>query len=100
MVGIVTALEGEPLAVGDIASRLGGFDDMEQMESAKAADDQKSSKCCWATRTTCTTTTRTSRRSWTGGTIGLQHDPLLYGAYTLNPFLVSVEMVPMLVVTG
>ena len=23
-----------------------------------------------------------------GGRIGLQHDPLLYGAYLLNPFLV------------
>ena len=33
-----------------------------------------------------------------GGQIGLQHDPLLYGAYLLNPFLVRVEMVPMLVV--
>ena len=33
-----------------------------------------------------------------GGKIGLQHDPLLYGAYILNPFLVRVEMVPMLVV--
>ncbi len=33
-----------------------------------------------------------------GGTIGLQHDPLLYGAYTLNPFLVRVEAMPMLVV--
>ena len=33
-----------------------------------------------------------------GGKIGLQHDPLLYGAYLLNPFLVRVDMVPMLVV--
>ena len=33
-----------------------------------------------------------------GGRIGLQHDPLLYGAYLLNPFLVRVEEVPMLVV--
>jgi hypothetical protein len=33
-----------------------------------------------------------------GGRIGLQHDPLLYGAYALNPFLVGVEMVGMLVV--
>ena len=33
-----------------------------------------------------------------GGKIGLQHDPLLYGAYALNPFLVRVELVPMLVV--
>ncbi len=30
--------------------------------------------------------------------MGLQHDPLLYGAYVLNPFLVRVEIVPMLVV--
>ena len=37
--------------------------------------------------------------SWTtAASIGLQHDPLLYGAYLLNPFLVRVEMVPMLVV--
>jgi len=33
-----------------------------------------------------------------GGRIGLQHDPLLYGAYALNPFLVSVELVPMMIV--
>src|SRR5438876_588673 len=33
-----------------------------------------------------------------GGRIGLQHDPLLYGAYLLNPFLVRVELAPMLVV--
>src|SRR5258708_17125461 len=28
----------------------------------------------------------------------MQHDPLLYGAYALNPFLVSVELVPMMMV--
>jgi regulator of protease activity HflC (stomatin/prohibitin superfamily) len=28
----------------------------------------------------------------------MQHDPLLYGAYALNPFLVRVEIVPMLLV--
>jgi hypothetical protein len=33
-----------------------------------------------------------------GGRIGLQHDPLLYGAYAINPFLVRVERVPMIVV--
>jgi hypothetical protein len=33
-----------------------------------------------------------------GGKIGLQHDPVLYGAYALNPYLVGVEIVPMLVV--
>ena len=33
-----------------------------------------------------------------GGCIGLQHDPLLYGSYLLNPFLVRVELREMLVV--
>ena len=33
-----------------------------------------------------------------GGCIGLQHDPLLYGSYLLNPFLVKVELREMLVV--
>jgi regulator of protease activity HflC (stomatin/prohibitin superfamily) len=33
-----------------------------------------------------------------GGRIGLQHDPLLYGMYNLNPFLVNVEIAPMLVI--
>jgi uncharacterized membrane protein YqiK len=33
-----------------------------------------------------------------GGCIGLQHDPLLYGSYLLNPFLVNVELREMLVV--
>ena len=33
-----------------------------------------------------------------GGRIGLQHDPLLYGSYALNPYLVRVQTVPMLVV--
>ena len=30
--------------------------------------------------------------------MGLQHDLLRYGAYNFNPFLVPVELVPMLVV--
>ena len=33
-----------------------------------------------------------------GGCIGLQHDPILYGSYLLNPFLVRVELREMLVV--
>src|ERR1051326_3305921 len=34
MIGIVTALEGSPLPAGDIASRLGGFSDIEVLEAA------------------------------------------------------------------
>ena len=33
MIGIVTALEGEPLPAGDIASRLGGFSDIHALET-------------------------------------------------------------------
>ena len=32
LIGIVTTLEGDPLPSGDIASRLGGFDDIAKME--------------------------------------------------------------------
>ena len=38
MIGIVTALEGEPLPSGDIASRLGGFDDVAAMEQRDGGD--------------------------------------------------------------
>src|SRR5262249_53722756 len=38
MIGIVTTLEGSPLPAGDIASRLGGFADVQEVEGAAAAD--------------------------------------------------------------
>src|SRR5262249_20602222 len=34
VIGVVTALEGKPLAKGDIASRLGGYGDIKQMEES------------------------------------------------------------------
>src|SRR5262252_9043189 len=40
MVGIVTTYEGDPLPSGDIASRLGGFADVDKMETANANDAQ------------------------------------------------------------
>ena len=36
LVGVVTALEGEPLPSGDIASRLGGFEDVAAIEASNA----------------------------------------------------------------
>ena len=101
MVGIVTALEGEPLPSGDIASRLGGFDDVAQHGAGAEATRRtpRSSRCCSAARTTLHNNYQDFQAFLdAGGKIGLQHDPLLYGAYLLNPFLVRVEMVPMLVV--
>ena len=58
-----------------------------------------SSRCCSATRTICTIIIRIFRRSWTtAGASACSTIRLLYGAYALNPFLVSVELVWMLVV--
>src|SRR6266540_1451214 len=69
VVGLITALEGEPLASGDIASRLGGFADVAELEATSDTTDAEII------------------------------DVLLYGVYLLNPFLVRVELVPMLVVS-
>lgn len=98
MIGIVTTFEGEPLESGDIASRLGGFEDLDILEKA-GAEDAKLIETIFA----CKNHMHNNYQDFqafldNGGKIGLQHDPLLYGAYTLNPFLVSVEMVPMLMV--
>ena len=98
MVGIVTALEGEPLPSGDIASRLGGFADVEAMEESDATDAEIIETLLGRQNELHNNYQDFQAFLEHGGRIGLQHDPLLYGAYLLNPFLVQVEMVPMLVV--
>ncbi len=99
MVGIVTALEGEPLPLGDIASRLGGFDDITAMEQVEGTVDSQIIDVLLGSKNTLHNNYQDFQRFLdSGGKIGLQHDPLLYGAYLLNPFLVRVDMVPMLVV--
>jgi len=107
MIGVVTTLEGDPLPAGDIASRLGGFADIEAMEEAVAARGAAQSSAVNAQLIeTILGNKNEQHKSYQdfqafldkGGRIGLQHDPLLYGAYNLNPFLVRVEQVPMLVV--
>jgi uncharacterized membrane protein YqiK len=107
MVGVVTTLEGESLPAGDIASRLGGFEDIKALEAGvkdgeRVAEQVTNSKLI----ETILGSKNDQHNSYQdfqtfldrGGKIGLQHDPLLYGAYNLNPFLVKVEQVPMLVV--
>ena len=99
MVGIVTALEGEPLPQGDIASRLGGYDDIAAMELVEETVDSQIIDVLLGSKNTMHNNYQDFQRFLdSGGKIGLQHDPLLYGAYLLNPFLVRVDMVPMLVV--
>ena len=97
-VGIVTVLEGDPLRSGDIASRLGGFADVETMEQGGATDSEIIDVLLGSKNALHNNYQDFQAFLDNGGRIGLQHDPLLYGAYLLNPFLVQVEMAPMLVV--
>ncbi|MCX5973639.1 MAG: SPFH domain-containing protein [Coprothermobacterota bacterium] len=98
IVGIVTIYEGDPLPAGDIASRLGGFADLETLEQSGAGDLKLVESMLDSKNNLHNNYQDFQAFLDNGGRIGLQHDPLLYGAYALNPFLVSVEMVPMLVV--
>jgi hypothetical protein len=98
MVGIITALEGDPLSSGDIASRLNGYQDIEEMERDNAPDAEVIERLLGNKNQLHNNYQDFQAFLNNGGRIGLQHDPLLYGAYNLNPFLVKVEKVPMLVV--
>jgi flavin-binding protein dodecin len=98
MVGIVTTYEGDPLPSGDIASRLGGYADVEKMEADNASDAHIIEALLGSKSNLHNNYQDFQAFLEHGGHIGLQHDPLLYGAYALNPFLVSVEMVPMMMV--
>jgi regulator of protease activity HflC (stomatin/prohibitin superfamily) len=98
MVGVVTALDGEPLPAGDIASRLGGFADVVAMDTDEATDAEIVDTLIGRKNELHNNYQDFQAFMTNGGRIGLQHDTLLYGAYLLNPFLIRVEMVPMLVV--
>jgi hypothetical protein len=98
MIGIVTALEGEPLPAGDIASRLGGFADIDALEKPGAGNPTTDARL-FETILGSQNDKHSAYQDFQkfldlGGKIGLQHDPLLYGAYNLNPFLLRVEEVP------
>lgn len=99
MIGIVTTLEGAPLPKGAIANRLGDFSDITELESRPQIKDSDLVEAILSTKNEMHNNYQDFQTFLDkGGRIGLQHDPLLYGAYNLNPFLVSVELVPMLVV--
>ncbi len=99
VIGLVTTLEGEPLSSGDLASRIGGFADVIALERDEAVSDAQVIDVLLGTKNEMHNNYQDFQAFLdAGGRIGLQHDPLLYGAYLLNPFLVRVEMVPMLVV--
>ena len=98
MVGIVETREGEPLPSGDIACRLGRFDDVTNMEAARRRDGEIADVLIGNQNERHNNYQDYQKFLDAGGRIGLQHDPLLYGSYALNPYLVRVETVPMLVV--
>jgi len=98
MVGVVTTYEGDPLPSGDIATRLGGYADIEQLEKSNSIDSHIIEALLGSKNNLHNNYQDFQAFLDHGGHIGLQHDPLLYGAYALNPFLVGVEMVPMLLV--
>ena len=98
VVGVVTTLEGKPLASGYIASRLGGFSDIETLETENAEDAKVIETLLGDKNNLHNNYQNFQAFLDNGGEMGLQHDVLRYGAYTLNPFLVHVEIVPMLVV--
>lgn len=99
MIGIVTTFDGPPLPKGAIANRIGDFIDLASLEKDPAVKDSDLVEAILAVKNEEHNNYQDFQAFLErGGRIGLQHDPLMYGAYTLNPFLVAVEMVPMLVV--
>ena len=98
MVGIVETLEGEPLPSGDIACRLGRFDDVKKMEAGGHSEAEIADVLIGNQNERHNNYQDYQKFLDSGGRIGLQHDPLLYGSYAVNPYLVRVETVPMLVV--
>jgi len=98
-VGIVTTLDGQPLPPADIAGRIGGFDDIKALEAQASASDSELIEALLGAKNQLHNNYQDFQAFLdNGGRIGLQHDPLLYGAYLLNPFLVRVEAARMLVV--
>jgi uncharacterized membrane protein YqiK len=97
-IGVVTTQEGDPLPSGDIAGRLGGFADAAEMEETGRPDGDIIEILLGSKNDLHNNYQNFQAFLDNGGKIGLQHDPLLYGSFLLNPFLVNVERVPMLVV--
>src|SRR5205814_10510166 len=99
LVRVGTTLGGAPLPAAETAGRIGGFADIEALEKEpQASDSELIEKLLGAKNELHNNYQDFQAFLDNGGRIGLQHDPLLYGAYLLNPFLVRVEPAQMLVV--
>jgi len=97
VVGVVTTLEGPPS--GDIASRIGGFADVSAMEGSPETSESSIIQTVLKSKNDLHNNYQDFQAFLDNqGKLGLQHDPLLYGSYSLNPLLVQVELREMLVV--
>lgn len=97
-IGLVTTLEGPPLPSGDIAGRIGGYEDVKELEAANAGANEVIQLLMGTKNNLHHNYQDFQAFLDNGGCVGLQQDPLLDGEYNLNPYCVSVEIVPMLVV--
>src|SRR3989449_5300163 len=89
MVGIVTTYEGDPLPSGDIANRLGGFNDVDKLERAGANDAEIIERLLGSKNELHNNFQDYQAFLDNGGAIRVQHDPPLYWAYALNTFLLN-----------
>jgi hypothetical protein len=101
-IGVITTLDGPPLDSGSIAGRLGGkdgpFGDILEAEKT-TTDDAVLIGAVLASKNALHNSYQDFQAFLdNGGRQGLQHDPLLYGAYNLNPFLVKWQYADMTVV--
>jgi len=77
MVGIITVFEGDPLPSGDIASRLGAFVDIEELEKRGENDARLIETILGSKNNLHNNYQDIQAFLENGGRIGLQHDPLL-----------------------
>src|SRR5260370_27011940 len=98
IIGIVTTFEGDPLPSSQIASRLGEFKDITDLEQSQAGDAELIETILGSKNHLHNNYQDFQAFLDNGGRIGLQHAPPLYRAYQLQSFLVKVDLVPMLVV--
>ena len=92
MMGIVTSQEGPPLEDGQLAGRLGGWNDIE----GEVDDKRRINRILSAQNAGHKAYQDFEAFLAAGGKAGLQHDPVTEGTYYLNPWLVSVEPAPVL----
>ncbi len=86
VVGIVTTLDGEPLPPADIAGRIGAFKDIEDLELQPNVTDSELIEALLGAKNQLHNNYQDFQAFVdSGGRIGLQHDPLLYGAYLRGP---------------